>query len=260
VGDRSYLLHEFPEWQTAIEAIPEIGEPPNLEVTLGLQPDLIIEPSWAATDNYDQISAIAPTVVFQFDGTHQWKQLAQMYFDIAGKSDAYDELISEYEARADELGELIGHPQDIEISLVAVWGPSRIYTDYSPGGMVVADVGFSRPAVQVLQQTPEEVIAAGEYPFFFPLPLEEIQKAEGDFIIAFGDFDSEEGAALRQELEKHPLWQTLEAVKTGNVYFTTVNWAGGDIAGAHAILDDLAKAFGVFDQLSPNPYKTPIVE
>jgi ABC-type Fe3+-hydroxamate transport system substrate-binding protein len=254
VGDHAYLIHEFPTWQAVIEAIPEIGEPPNPEATLALQPDLIIEPSWAAEENYELVSAIAPTVAFQFDGTHQWKQLAQMYFEIAGRLDAYDTLMAEYEARAQELSALIGNPEDIEISLVAVWGPSRIYTDYSPGGMIVADVGFSRPATQVLQQTPEEVLAAGDYPFFFPLPLEEIQRAEGDFIIAFGDFDSQEGEALRRELEEHPLWQTLEAVRAGNVYFTTVNWAGGDIAGAHAVLDDLARAFGVFDQLSPNPY------
>jgi len=256
VGDVPYIINEFPEWEAEINNIPDIGLPPNLEVVLELAPDLIIEPSWAAEENYDLISAIAPTVAFQFDGTHQWKQLAEMYFEIAGKLDAYEELMGEYEARADELGELIGNPEDIELSLVAVWNPNRIYTNYSPGGMIVEDVGFSRPENQVLHQTPEEIMAEGGYPFFIPLPMEEIQNADGDFLIGFGDFDTEDGAKALEELQAHPLWQALNVVKEGKVYFTTVNWAGGDIAGAHAILDDLAKAFGVEDQLSPNPYKT----
>ncbi len=256
IADHAYLNAEFPEWQSVIEAIPDIQSPPNLELTLEIAPDLIIEPSWAAGDNYEEISQIAPTVVFQFDGTHQWKQLAEMYFEIAGRLDAYEALMAEYNARAAELGELIGSPEDIEISLVAVWGPHRLYTNYSPGGMIVEDVGFSRPAAQVYTEPAEDIIAAGGYPFFIPLDLEKIPDADGDFIIGFGDFQTEEGAALLAELQANPLWQPLNAVREGNVYFTTVNWAGGDIASAHSILDDLAEAFGVADQLSPNPYKT----
>lgn len=256
IADHAYLTAEFPEWQEVFEAIPDIQLPANLELTLQATPDLIIEPSWAAGDNYDELSAIAPTVAFQFDGTHQWKQLAEMYFELAGIPDAYDALMAEYEARAAELGELIGNPGDIKISLVAVWGPHRLYTNYSPGGMIVEDVGFDRPESQVYTQTPAEIIADGGWPFFIPLDMELIPKADGDFIIGFGDFQTEEGAALLAELQANPLWNTLKAVREGNVYFTSVNWAGGDIAAAHAILDDLAAAFGVADQLSPNPYKT----
>jgi iron complex transport system substrate-binding protein len=256
VDSHEYLNHEFPEWQVVTESLAEIGLPPNLEATLALSPDLIIEPSWAAAENYAEISQIAPTVAFQFDGTHQWKELAQMYFEIAGKQDEYDTLIAEYEARADELGALIGNPEDIEVSLVALWGENRTYTNYSPGGMILEDVGFSRPDVQLVKETPEERLASGAYPFFYPLGWENIQDAEGDFIIAFGDFDTEEGGKILDEVTTQPLWQALNAVKEGKVYYSRMNWAGGDIAAAHTILDDIAEAFGVADQLSPNPYKT----
>lgn len=256
LSNPSYVANQFPAWADAVADMPAIGLPPNLETTLTLAPDLIIEPGWAAEDNYDELSAIAPTIAFTFDGTHQWKQLAEMYFDVAGLSDAYDALMAEYEARAQELGALIGNPGEIEVSLVWVSEGLNLDTNYSSGGMVLEDIGFARPASQILTQTPEEILAENGIPFFTTLSWEEAPLADGDFIIAYGDFGSEEGEQVLADLQANPLWQTLSAVQAGNVYYSSVNWAGGDIAGAHNLLDDVAAAFGVADQLSANPYTT----
>ncbi|QPC83278.1 ABC transporter substrate-binding protein [Phototrophicus methaneseepsis] len=256
IGRQEYVINEFPEWEPVIETIPSIELPPNLELTLELEPDLIIEPSWAAEENYDELSAIAPTVVFQFDRTDDWKRLAEMYFDAAGLAESYDALIDEYEDRAQELGELIGNPEEIEVSLIWVNELLNLDTDYSVGGMVLADVGFARPETQILQQTPEEIIEAGGYPFYTEISWEETPRADGDFIIAYGDFVTEDGLSRLDDLKANPLWQSLSAVQAGDVYYTSVNWAGGDIAGAHNLLDDIAEAFGVADEFSPNPYKT----
>lgn len=38
---------------------------PNLELITTLKPDLIIAASWRVTDNYEQLSAIAPTITFE---------------------------------------------------------------------------------------------------------------------------------------------------------------------------------------------------
>jgi iron complex transport system substrate-binding protein len=179
-----------------------------------------------------------------------------MYFEIAGLSNAYDILMDEYEARADELGALIGSPEALEVSLVWVDAQLNLDTDFSVGGMILEDVGFTRPESQILPDTPENRLAAGIDPFFLPISWEEAQQADGDFIIAYGDFRSEEGVSRLNDLQANPLWRALSAVEAGHVYYTSQNWAGGDIAGAHNLLDDIARAFGVFDQLSPNPYKT----
>lgn len=255
IGSHEYVAYEFPEWLPAVEGLADYGLPPNLEVVLESNPDLIIEPSWLAEENYADISAIAPTVAFQFDFTHHWKQLTEMYFDLAGMPEAYDTLIAEYEARAAELGALIGNPEDIEVSLIWVDMTNlNMDPDYSVGGTILADVGFSRPESQILPQTPEEMLAAGIDPFYLPISWERAQDADGDFIIAYGEFRLEEGESRLADLQANPLWQALNAVQNGNVYYTSVNWAGGDIAGAHFILDDIARAFGVFEQLSSNPY------
>ncbi len=249
IANPDYIVSQFPEWESVIRAIPDIELPANLEATLQVNPDVIIEPDWAALDNYEELSAIAPTIAFQFDGTHQWKQLAQMYFEIAGLPDAYDTLIAEYDARAQELGELIGHPQDTKISLVWVF-EDKLYldTNYSSGGILLQDIGFALSDNAVFAEPAEEIIAAGEYPYFKEISWEEVQQVDADFIIAYGDFGTSEA------LQNNPLWQNLSAVQAGNVYYTSQNWAGGDIAAAHNLLDDVAAAFGVADQFSPNPY------
>jgi iron complex transport system substrate-binding protein len=254
LSNPAYIGQQFPAWADSVTELAELGLPPNLEVALTLHPDVIIEPSWAAEENYAELSAVAPVVAFQFDGTHQWKPLAQMYFDILGLPGAYDSLIAEYEARAQELARLIGQPEDVELSLIWVSDSLNLDTDYSSGGILLADVGFVRPASQVLTQTPEAIIAAGGYPYFTTISWEEAPLADGDFIIAYGDFTGEEGEKRLADLQANSLWQSLSAVQAGNVYYTSLNWAGGDIAGAHNLLDDLAVAFGVADQLSPNPY------
>jgi iron complex transport system substrate-binding protein len=251
IANQDYVVSQFPEWEAIIRTIPDIELPANPEATLEINPDVIIEPDWAAQDNYEELSAIAPVVVFQFEGTHQWKQLVELYFEVAGLPEAYDILIAEYEGRAKELSELIGNPQDTNISLVWVF-EDKFYldTNYSSGGILLQDIGFALADNAVFAESAEEIIEAGEYPYFKEISWEEVQQVDADFIIAYGDFGTSE------ELQINSLWQNLSAVKTGKVYYTSQNWAGGDIAAAHNLLDDVAMAFGVADQFSPNPYKT----
>lgn len=256
VSGHEYLIEEFPEWQAQIEAVPDVGDPPNFESILASSPDLIIAPDWLVEEAPDQIAAIAPVVTFKFDGTHYWKDLAELIFDAAGYADAFDTLIAEYDARAKELGELIGSPQDIKLSLLNV-RPDMLYTytNYSPAGIILTDVGFSRPESQILPTTPEEVLAQGGWPYFNETSMEQIKNADGDFIIVFGDFSLyPDDATALAALQENPLWGSLSAVQAGNVYVSDQNWAAGDIANAHYVLDEIARAFGVFDQLSPNPY------
>lgn len=265
IEERAYLTEEFPAWESAFEAMPEVGFPPNPEVLLSLEPDLIITAIWFVGENYDDLSNIAPVLAFDMPGTHLWKEVAEMIFDAAGKLDYYAPLVAEYDARVAELGVLIEDSESIALSLVNVRTSALyLYTDYSPGGMIVADVGFQRPESQLLPVPIDEFFANEEayieqnyWSYLFQVSIEEIQQADGDFIIVFGGFSDDETQSALDSLTEHPLWQTLEAVKAGNIYVSSQNWAAGDIAGAHAILDEIARAFGVYGQLSPNPYSVP---
>lgn len=273
--EKEFLIGQFPEWEAELSAITDLGDPPNIEQILALEPDLIITSAFyaqaekPATPN-DKIeineiySSIAPVVAFQWTGTHTWREVAELIFDAAGKKDAYAALVAEEAARSAELNTLLDSPEETELSIVNVRAEQiYLYTQYSPGGMVVEEVGFARPQVQRLPVTPEEYNAdRSAYPDFGAaylsgISLELIDRAAGDFILVFGEFRTDDAAqANLDKILDTPLWQTLDAVKNGDVYVSGVNYAGGDIGNAHFMIDDLADAFGVLDQLSPNPYVT----
>ncbi|MEM6431672.1 MAG: ABC transporter substrate-binding protein [Deinococcota bacterium] len=259
--DQEFNIEQFPNWEAELSAIPDMGRPLNLETMLGLEPDLIIT-SELFVEDVQLFNAIAPTVVFQRIGTHTWRQEAEVIFDAAGELGAYNDLMTELDNRIAELSGLLGGATEQELSVVNV-RPGRIllYTQYSPGGIVIDELGFARPEVQLLPVTPEEFNSNRDaYPnlgsaYTREVSLELVDQAAGDFILVFGSFTgNEEAQAYLDEVTTNPLWQSLDAVQEGNIYVSSVNFAGGDIGNAHAMLDELAAAFGVADELSPNPY------
>jgi len=254
------LLPEFPNWEAELINIVDFSYPPNLEVLLSLEPDLIIVDNFIADEiDIDTFNEIAPTVVYNFPPQNQWKERASFYFDAVGELEAYNALVSEYEARIDELRSLIENPEDMEVSLVAAdpEGTFRIYSQYSGGSSILEDIGFSRPEAQLLPVTYEEYLESsepimgwGNY-LWRAISYERLDLADGDFIIIFGLRDSDSTLELVQE---NVLWQQLGAVQNGRFFVTSANFAGTDLASAHGVLDAVAEAFGVAEEFSPNPY------
>ncbi|MEM8533959.1 MAG: iron-siderophore ABC transporter substrate-binding protein [Chloroflexota bacterium] len=266
-------IPQFPGWEDELGEIVDIGNPPNPETILTLDPDLIIGPSFFLQDEdavansgaivaAEMWTAIAPTVVFDWQ-QHTWRETTDIIFDAAGKADAFDALMAELDERTSELASLIDNPADIELSMVNIGdGYIRSFAQYSPGGMIAEAIGFRRPEGQLLPVTFEEYIANPEaYPEFTSggafanVSLEQLDRVDGDFILVSGLFvGNEDNQTALDEVRDTPLWQTLDAVQNDNVHVSDVNFGGGDIGVMHAMLDELAEAFGVADQLSPNPY------
>ena len=259
--DKEFVIGQFPEWETELTEIADIGRPLNLEVMLSLEPDLIIT-SEPFVDDLETFTEIAPTVMFQRVGTHVWREEAELIFDAAGQRAAFEAIQVELDTRIAELSGLLGDATTQELSIINL-RPDRIllYTQYSPGGMIAEAVGFARPEVQRLPVPPDEfsnnpdAYSAFGNPYFQEISPELIDRAAGDFILVFGSFSTDDEAQLYlDEVMENPLWQTLNAVQAGNVHISNVNYAGPDIGGVHFMLDDLAEAFGVQNDLSPNPY------
>jgi iron complex transport system substrate-binding protein len=266
--DQEFVIGQFPEWEAELAEITDLGRPLNLELMLTLEPDLIIAPSFLA-ENPDTLTAVAPTVLFEWESTHIWREVTELMFDAAGEREAFEAIVTEQDSRIAELSGLLGDGTRQELSLVNMYyGNVYLYTQYSPGGMIAEELGFARPEAQLLPVTPDELADNPDaYPNFEPyiqtVSLELIDRAAGDFIIVFGDFNTDDEAQTYFDTAtESPLWQTLDAVQTGNVFVSTVNYAGGDIGNAHFMLDDIAEAFGVAEELSPNPYeiKAPLPE
>lgn len=208
---------------------------PNLEAILAVQPDLIVSSKVRHEAIYAELSQIAPTVMSE-SGGGGWKDNVRLVGEATGREATAEAVLSEYEARAAEIGAAINDVADSPtISVVRFLGEIRLYQPVSFSGTVLEDAGLARPESQ---QDRED--------FILQISEEELQLADADHLF-FTVYDNEDAEAAFAELEARPLWQTLAAVQNGNAHpVVDDRWMSGvGVFGAHAILDDLAATFGV---------------
>lgn len=225
VGSRSRHIAD------SLKEIVSIGRDsePSLERLVQLKPDLILGFNSAQT-HYNQLAKIAPTVVLNYDHT-DWKADLQQIGEILGKRDRAQQQLARYQERVAKFRAAMGDKlKDTEVSVVrfmAVAQNTHYRTVASFPGSILQDVGLSRP---VSQQKPTDR-AYGD------VSMERMDLLDGDVIFAMLDPRSTEAF---QQFQKHPLWQTLQAVKTNQVYEVDSGyWSFGNILAANAILDDL---------------------
>ncbi|MGY1711752.1 ABC transporter substrate-binding protein [Geodermatophilus sp. SYSU D00758] len=201
---------------------------PNLEGIAALEPDLILSNVIRHEAIYDQLSAIAPTVMAEDIG-ETWKENLLLAGEALGLQEEAERLLADHEERAAEVGALYGDPAGTEVSMVRFTDPTaiRLYGEGSFIGAVLADVGFARPEVQ---RTAETFVEVGP---------EEIAQAGGD--VVFWSSYGPEGAGAAAEVTGGGLWQTIPAVQEGRAYEVSDDrWflAIGPL-GAGLVLDDL---------------------
>lgn len=236
---RTDVSAELPDYLEAAGADPaeitEVGTiaEPRLEAIAALDPDLILSNTARHAELYDQLRAIAPTVMGEGVG-ETWKQNLPVYAQALGQQEEGEELLEEHDARAAEVGALFGDPSALEVSIVRFFGTgsARLYGEGSFIGTVLDDAGFARPEVQ---RTGETFVEVGP---------EEISQADGDLLLysAYGS----KGATELTELTSGGLWQSLPAVRRGDARAVDDDrWflAIGPL-GAGLVLDDLTEIAG----------------
>lgn len=237
-------LEEFYNTHTA--SLPDLGFPPNLEVILEAEPDLIIAPNDLIARNiYNQLSDTFPIVVYEVK-LGAWKERLRLGADLLNQTEAVEALIADYETRVAELQAALGEDKiDTELSLVRTLpGQVGIVISGIMAQSVVAEVGLSRPSEQDIDV--EYVIdEMGSWPEI-RLQDEELALADGDIIFVFGRPD---------ELFANPLWQALPAVKDGRSYEVGYYWWGESLLCAHDMLDDLFEYVAEVEPENPNPFE-----
>lgn len=129
---------------------------PNLEAIMALKPDLIIGVNFRHEQIYDQLSAIAPTILFnpfpeEDTGVNQYDEMEQTFMtiaDIVGKKDegqkVLDELHGTYEEVAKKLED--AGKAGSEFALVQGFGGDtptiRLFTTNSMASGVVEQLGL----------------------------------------------------------------------------------------------------------------------
>ncbi len=208
----------------------------NLELVAALEPDLILGNRMRQEEIYDQLSAIAPTVL-SAELRGDWQVNFDLYAEALGQAKTSDTVLQDYDARVGSLSDGLGEATQEEVSAIRFLpGQIRIYQLDSFSGVVLDQLGFARPENQDVDE------------FALRVGKESIPEMDGDRIFHFTyDKGDGEGEAVATEALADPLWQSLSAVKEGKVYAVddaVWNTAGGVIA-ANLMLDDIAGIYGV---------------
>ncbi|WP_188191671.1 ABC transporter substrate-binding protein [Nonomuraea sp. SYSU D8015] len=210
-------------------------EQPSLEKIIALKPDLIVSAKVRHEALYDKLSKIAPTVFSETTGAI-WKENIRLMGQALGKEELAETKIKEYEERAAKIGASIkekdGKLPTISIVRFAGEPTVRLYVEKSYSGIVMKDVGFPRPEGQ---PTVEDTIAVD-------VSQERIPDLDADhiFVSTYEDPSVEES---KNKFVDNPLWAKLKGEKHEVADLTWMTAVG--IQGAHSVLDDVAKFFGV---------------
>jgi len=236
-GISSYRdLKGFPPYLgDAVKKTTEVGpmESPDLEAIAALKPDLIVSATIRHDAIYDELSKIAPTVFVKTTGP-QWQQNITTLGGALGAEDQATEALADYKVRAKQVGAAINaKAAKPTISVVRFLdGPTRLMQKATFIGMILSDAGLARPKSQDVEDFALEV---GE---------EQIRQADGGhiFVTSFSG-----GSAAKERFERNPLWKQLKGVQAGNVHDVRdeIWMTSVSVQGAHLVLDDLAKTFGV---------------
>lgn len=217
-----------------MEGVTVVGEEsqPNLELIAGLQPDLIIGNKMRQEKVYEQLNAIAPTVMAE-DLRGEWKINFKLYAEALGKSAEGDELMTAFDARVEDFKAKAGDKLNETVSVVRFMaGKTRVYHTNSFSGIIFDQLGLAR----------NDMTKNAKDNFVDEITKERLPEADADRLFYFtyetGDDKANE---TEKEWTNDPLWQNLSAVKNDRAYKVSDaiwNTAGG-IKAANLMLDEL---------------------
>ncbi|WP_329540913.1 ABC transporter substrate-binding protein [Streptomyces sp. NBC_01358] len=226
----------FPAYLPAekTKRLTEVGEiaNPNMETVASLKPDLILTSKVRDGDRYEQLSAIAPTVMTESTGT-AWKENFQVHAEALGKQAEAKKVVAAYDAHVAEVTAAIGGKDkaaatDVNFVRFVEGADIRIYGKQNYIGSILADLGMGRPAIT----------DKAKDGFSYDVSPEKIDLADADvvFTSTYGDPDK----AGTTRTMKSGLWKGLTASKNDKVFKVDDRlWiAGIGYTAADRILDE----------------------
>ncbi|MDR1205600.1 MAG: ABC transporter substrate-binding protein [Peptococcaceae bacterium] len=207
---------------------------PNLEKLVEIEPDLIIAASGVHDAILDNIRKIAPTVVVsRMDNFGTWQGTLREYGKILGEEVLAEKRVADLETLIAEARDTLSTRSDETVALIQptekevyYWMPDYIY---NPEGGLGITGALSKP----------DGIAAGAVASY-----EGFADANPDYIFFYEDALNENDEAVQKSLEGNPLWESLDAVKSGHIYILDRSaFSGGPLAmelGVKTILNAMA--------------------
>ncbi|WAL61996.1 iron-siderophore ABC transporter substrate-binding protein [Thermocoleostomius sinensis] len=228
---------------TDIINIGNAGEP-SLEKILALQPDLIIGGDYYQTI-YPQSTQIAPTLLYEFEHSGQWKEIFMNLAQMLKKTEIAEQVMNDYYQRLDEFKQQMGERlEQTDVSVVRIY-PDRInlYLKDSFCGTVLQDAGLPRPPDQDI--TASEAKTRFDNEIQVSISRELLHQADGDVMFVWTGENTADANLQAQkklaELTADPLWQRLNVVQQNKIYQVPSYWIGSGPIAANAVIDDLFK-------------------
>jgi len=205
-------------YKDALQDVPTVGSYQGIDVEQikVLNPEVIlaINAPWA-TDIHDQLAAIAPTVVFDYDVPNAWQVLADQFTYAIGRETLLDEVKAHYAARTSEIATTYADTLAATTWAVAIgWGAAdNQYTLYYPDsapGLILTDLGARFIAA-----------AAGKSGGNEQFSYERLSLLEdADVLLTYGPREGEPVEDSVAMIEQ-PLFQALKVAQTGEIYAIT---------------------------------------
>jgi iron complex transport system substrate-binding protein len=222
-----------------VEGIQNVGNigAPNMEKIASLKPDLILTSAMRDAKNYQQLKAIAPTVMTEATG-YPWKENFQVHAEALGKKAEGEKAVADYDKHAAEVTKALGgkdKAKSIDTNVVRFMegADARLYGDKSYIGTVLKDVGLGRP--EVVKKAKES------NGLFLGVSPEKVDQADAGalFHSSYGD-PAKSGYT---KASKSGLWKNLEAVKDKKEFAVNDDrwFLGIGYTSANQILDDIEK-------------------
>lgn len=235
----SHLQQEL----TGVEDIGNVGEP-SLEKIVALQPDLIIGNDYYQTI-YSQSSQIAPTILYKFEHSGEWKDVFINIAQMLQKTEVAEQVMNDYYKRLDKFKQQMGERlEQTEVSVVRIYPDStNLYLKDSFCGTILQEAGLTRPQAQNIDASDAKRLFDNEIQATISREL--LQQADGDVMFVWTGENTAEANQQAQrklaELKSDPLWQKLKAVQQNNVYQVPSYWIGSGPIAANLVIDDLFK-------------------
>lgn len=198
--------------------IEELGEnkAPNLEKLVELEPDLILYTAEARNldmELYEAASKIAPVVTFDIS---DWKEQLKAFAECLGEEEMAEAYISDVEALITDARKKLTGTDDKTVAILFerssdVGNFLILSSDENPVWFDKEDgLGLTPP--DGYPETGEEIIS-----------LEGLAQMNPDYIFLCGALGTEangyEQSHLSEETQASSVWQSLNAVKGGHVYY-----------------------------------------
>jgi iron complex transport system substrate-binding protein len=204
--------------------------PPSPEALMAYEPDLIILQSSTYSQNgvYENYSKIAPTYVFKNASADVAKSLS-ILGDLLGKSAEADKAVQDYRKKTEDAkAKLAAATQGKNVAIIRfndAKGISLMGGNYLCGYVLYQELGLGKPKLVATENAAT-------------VSLEVLPEIDADYIFLL----TAQGTTKLREMEKSAVWQTMPAVKAGQVYeIPDEYWLGSGFIAYEKIIEDTLK-------------------